>query len=176
MRLVGDPDDVVERLLRRLGAAERVAEDVGAEALGLLRAEALLEQLVPHPPRGAELRDLLEEVEVRGEEQEDRGANASMSRPRSSAALMYSMPFASAIATSWTAVEPGVADVVAAELDGLPARQVVRAVLDDVDGEPQRRARREDVGPAGEVLLQDVVLQQDAEAVRADSRATRRRR
>ena len=29
-----------------------------------------------------------------------------MSSPRSSAASMYSMPLASAIATSWTAVEP----------------------------------------------------------------------
>ena len=71
-RLVGDPDDVVQRLLCRLGTAEGVAEDIGAQALGVLRVEAGLEELVPHPPSGAELGDLLEDVKVGRQEEVDR--------------------------------------------------------------------------------------------------------
>ena len=40
-------------------------------ALGLLRAEALLHDARPHAPRGAELRDLLEEVVVHVEEERE---------------------------------------------------------------------------------------------------------
>ena len=52
----------------------------------------------------------------------------------------------------------GVADVVAAARDGIEARQLARRVGDEVDRQAQRRARREDVGAARHVLLEDVVL------------------
>ena len=53
---------------------------------------------------------------------------------------------------------PGLAHVVAADADRVPARQLFGAELEDVGHEPHGRPRREDVGAAGDVLLENVVL------------------
>src|SRR5439155_3075487 len=70
-RLDGDARDVVERLLR--GRRDPGGLGVGAQAhrLGLLRAVPLLHEPRPDPPRGPELRDLLEEVVVDVEEERE---------------------------------------------------------------------------------------------------------
>ncbi len=52
----------------------------------------------------------------------------------------------------------GLADVVAGDRDGVPARHRLPAVREDVRDQPHRRPRREDVGAARDVLLEDVVL------------------
>ena len=52
----------------------------------------------------------------------------------------------------------GFLEVVRAHVDRIPLRHVPHRVADQVDGEPARRLRPEDVGAAREVLLDDVVL------------------
>ena len=52
----------------------------------------------------------------------------------------------------------GLLEVVRADVDRVPLRHLAQRVGDDVGGEPQRRRRREDVRPPGQVLLDDVVL------------------
>ena len=175
-RLVGDPDDVVQRLLCRLGAAERVAEDVGAQALGVLCVEAGLEELVPHPPSGAELGDLLEDVKVSGQEQEDRRRERIdvQARARVRRRCTRSRSQARSPPPGWRwSPSRGCGS---RRIRWAPTPASDGAVLDDVDRELQRRARGEDVGPAGEVLLQHVVLEQDPKAVGRVTRATLQRR
>ena len=50
------------------------------------------------------------------------------------------------------------ADVVAADRDGVPARQLGHAVREEIGDQPHRGGNRVDVGAAGDVLLEDVVL------------------
>ena len=69
-RLVGDAHHVVQRLLRRERAAERVDEDVD-RGLALGHAVALVQDPRPQPPRRAQLRRLLEHVDARREEEEE---------------------------------------------------------------------------------------------------------
>ena len=57
----------------------------------------------------------------------------------------------------------GLADVVAGDGDRVPERQVLGAVGEGVGHQAHRRAGREDVGAAGGVLLEDVVLDGAAE-------------
>jgi hypothetical protein len=55
--------------------------------------------------------------------------------------------------------------VVAADRDRVPARELAGAELEDVGDEPHRLARRVDIRPAGDVLLEDVVLGRAADPV-----------
>ena len=57
----------------------------------------------------------------------------------------------------------GLADVVAADRDRVPARQLARAELDRVDDEPHRRLGRVEELLLGDVLLEDVVLDRPLE-------------
>ena len=63
----------------------------------------------------------------------------------------------------------GVADVVAADADGVELRQLLGAVGHEVGGETERRLRRVDVGAAGDVLLEDVVLRGAGDLVLRDA-------
>src|SRR3989449_5617248 len=64
--------------------------------------------------------------------------------------------------------------VVPGDRDRVPARHVVAAVGEGVGAEPHRGARREDVGPARDVLLEDVVLHGPGERRRGDPTPLRR--
>ena len=48
--------------------------------------------------------------------------------------------------------------MIGAEIDRIPFRHFRRRERDHVGGEPERRFRRKDVGPAREIFLDDVVL------------------
>jgi len=63
----------------------------------------------------------------------------------------------------------GFADVVPADGYGVPLRHVPGAELEDIGDEAQRRPRRVDVGAAGDVLLEDVVLHGAGQLVGADA-------
>ncbi len=63
----------------------------------------------------------------------------------------------------------GFADVVAANRDGIPTGDVLRAVLENVGDKPHGGRGREDVGAAGDVLLEDVVLDGAAQLARVDA-------
>ena len=64
---------------------------------------------------------------------------------------------------------PGLGHVVAGDRDGVPARQLGLAVGEDVGDQPQRVRRRVDVGAAGDVLLEHVVLDRAGELVARDA-------
>src|SRR2546430_1551649 len=64
---------------------------------------------------------------------------------------------------------PCLADVVAGDRDRVPARHALGAVGEQVGRQPHRGPRREDVVPARDVLLEDVVLDGAAEALARDA-------
>src|SRR5574341_1219223 len=53
---------------------------------------------------------------------------------------------------------PGLANMVSAYADGMPARHILSTVLDQVNSNSERIARRVDVGVPCDVLFQNVVL------------------
>ena len=86
-RLDGDADDVVVGLLR----GERAAGGLGVEShlhgARRRRAEAVAHDVRPQAPRGAELRDLLDEVVVRREEERQPLAERVDAEPGSAGGL-----------------------------------------------------------------------------------------
>ena len=68
-RLQRDADDVVVRLLRGERAAGGLRVEAQLLRARLGRAEPIAHEPRPQPPRGAELRDLLEKIVVRVEEE-----------------------------------------------------------------------------------------------------------
>ena len=176
-RLDGDPGQVVERLLR----GERDAGGLGVEAHPggalVLGPEALAAQLVPDPPRGAELGDLLEEVVVAVEEEARAAARSRRSAGRASMRVLdVGDPVGDREGQLLDRGRARLADVVAADADRVPARQLARAELDRVGDEPQRRRGREDVLLLGDELLEDVVLERAGELRRAARPPSRRPR
>ena len=73
------------------------------------------------------------------------------------------MPLAIVNAISCTAVDAGFTDVIAGDRDRVPLRHVLRAVLEDVGDDPHARPWRIDVRAAGDVLLQQIVLDRAAD-------------
>ncbi len=63
----------------------------------------------------------------------------------------------------------GLAHVIAGDRDGVPARHPLGAEGDDVGDQPERVARWVDVGAAGGVLLQDVVLDRAPDLLPGDA-------
>ncbi len=58
---------------------------------------------------------------------------------------------------------PGLADMVAGDADRVPARDLRLAVLEDVGDQAHGGSRREDIGAAGDIFLEDVVLDRAAQ-------------
>ena len=69
----------------------------------------------------------------------------------------------------------GFADVIAGDRNGVPARRPLPAKGEGVGDEPHGRRRRVDVGAAGDVLLQDVVLYRAGKLLGWDPLALRHR-
>ncbi len=159
-RLEDDSLDVVLRL--GLREAERVDLHAVAEAQVALvgDAVALAAELLPQHRHGAELRVLLDEADTRVDEERDAAED------RAHALLRH--PLAHRVEDR-DGVRHGVGDlldrrrarllqVVAADVDRVPPRHVLDGVGHHVGDQPHRRPGREGVGPAGEELLDDVVL------------------
>ena len=127
------------------------------------RAVGVAQLARPDPARGAVLRDLLEEVDVRVEEE---------AQPRREvvdveAALDRLLDVGEAVLERERELllrrRAGLADVVAGDRDRVPARHAPRAELDHVGHEPHRRVDREAPLLLGDVLLQDVGLDRAGE-------------
>ena len=132
-------------------------------------AEAVAHDLRPERPGGAELRDLLEEVVVRVEEEREPGAERVGREARRHRRLAVGDPVRERERELLGGRRARLADVVARDRDRVPARDPLLAVGEQVGRQPHRGARREDVVPAGDVLLEDVVL--DGAAQRAAGHA-----
>ena len=112
----------------------------------------------PQPPRGAELRDLLEEVVVRVEEERE----PRPERVDVEAGVARRLHVGDRVGERERHFlhrrRARLANVVAADRDRVPLRHFALAEREDVGDDAQRRLRRIDVGAARDVLLQDVVL------------------
>ena len=153
---------VVLRLL--LGQAERVDLHAVAEApqLGVLDAVALAADAVPQLGEGAHLARLLDEADARVDEEADAADHGGQLGRVDLAGLAHAVEHADGggqrVGDLLHRCGPRLLQVVAADVDRVPLGHVAHRVGDGVDGEPEARSRREDVGPPAEILLDDVVL------------------
>ena len=158
-----DPDRVVLRLLR----GERHARGLGMESqferLRFLGMEPLPHDRRPESARGAELGDLLEQVDVRVEEERDLRRDRVDVEAARHGRLQVSDPIREGEADLLCGGRARLADVVAAHADRVPPRNLAGAELDHVEGEAHRGRGRVDVRRPRDVLLQDVVLDGPAE-------------
>ncbi len=162
-RLDRDPDDVVLRLLRGQRRAAGLGVEAERERLRVRRAEAVAHQRRPEPPGGAELRHLLEEVVVGVEEEGEARAELVRREARLDRCGAVGDPVRERERELLDGRRAGLSDVVAGDRDRVPARDPLRAVGEEIRGQSHRRPRREDVVPARDVLLEDVVLHGAAE-------------
>ena len=157
-RLQRRADDVVVRLLRRERDAGRLAVETQLPRSFASCAEPIAHRLRPDPSRGAELRDLLEEVVMHVPEEAEPRREVVDVHP----ALHALLDVADAVGERERELLGGrrarLADVVAAHRNGVPLRRFRRAEAEDVGDDPHRRPRREDVFLLRDEFLQDVVL------------------
>ncbi len=112
---------------------------------------------------GPELRDLLEEVVVRVEEEREPLAELVRREAGGDRRLAVGDAVRERERELLHRRRAGLADVVAGDRDRVPVRQPLAAVREQVGRDPHRRPRREDVVPARDVLLEDVVLHRPAQ-------------
>ncbi len=162
-RLDRRPDDVHLRLLggeRDAGGLRVEAHQPRARIAG---AEPVAQLPRPDPPGSPVLRDLLEEVEMRVEEEREAGrkvvhVEATLDRP-----LDVGEAVSERERELLRCGRPGLADVVAGDRDRVPLRHLLGTPLDHVRHEPHRWLGREDVLLLRDVLLQDVRLDRPAQ-------------
>jgi hypothetical protein len=168
-RLDRDADDVVLGLLRR----QRRASGLGVEAEGLRTrvrgAETVAHDPRPEPARGAELRDLLEEVVMRVEEEREPLAELVRRKTSCDRGLRVGDAVRERECELLDRRRSGLANVVPRDRDRVEARQALVAVREQVGRDPHRRLGREDVVAPSAVLLQHVVLHGAPERVAADA-------
>ena len=99
-------DDVVIGLLRGQGHARGLRVEAQLPRALVLRPEAIPHHFRPDFARGTELRDLLEEIAVRIEEEGNLGREVVDVEPRVDAYCTYSMPSRSVKASSCAEVDP----------------------------------------------------------------------
>src|SRR5215471_20946941 len=128
----------------------------------VFRAEPLAHRLGPDAPRRPKLRDLLEEIVVRVEE--ERQARSKLVDRQTGVYteldIFYAVPQREGELLKRR--RAGLADVVAGDRDGVPLRHVLGAERELVRDEAHRGARRKDVLLLRDVFLQDVVLERPA--------------
>ncbi len=123
----------------------------------------------PDPPRRPVLRDLLEEIEVRVEEERKPRREVVDVEPTLDRPLHIGEPVGERERELLHGGRTGLANVVAGDRDRMPERHLARAELDHVGDEPHRRLRREDVLLLRDVLLEDVRLDRPAERLARDT-------
>ena len=146
------------RLLGREGNACGLRVEAKLVGPGALRAEPLPHDPEPDPPRGAELGDLLEEVVVRVEEEAEPGCELVHREPAPQGPLDIRDPGPQRVSQLLSRGRPCLPDVIAADRDGIEARDVQRRVLDGVSHEPHGLPRWVDVLLLGHEFFEDVVL------------------
>src|SRR3954467_2001648 len=150
--------DVVLRLLGGQRHAAGLRVEAEHERARVLRVEALLHRVRPHVARGAELRDLLEDVVVAVEEERQAGREVVDLQAGVERRLHVRHPARERERDLLHRAAALLAEVVAGDADRVPPGDVLPAVGEQVRGQPHRRPGREDEVPARDVLLEDVVL------------------
>ena len=162
-RLDGDAHDVVLRLLGSQADACRLGVEAQEPGAWVAGAKRLAHLPRPDAARRTELGNLLKEVVMAVEEE-----------AKARGEVVYVQAACDGPAHVLQAIAQGegqllrrrrsrLADVVAADGDGVPQGHLARAELDRVGDEAHRRLWREDVLFLGDVLLENVVLQRSPE-------------
>ena len=125
---------------------------------GLLSTEALLHDTGPQSARCPELGHLLKQVVVAGKEEGKPAGEGIHIKPHVNGCLNIGDAIGQSKGQLLSSGGPGLPYMVAANADGVPARHMLPAISEDIGDQPHRGAGREDIGPAGNILLQDVVL------------------
>ena len=162
-----------------LGQAEGVDLHAVAEAaeLGVLDAVALAADAVPHRGEGPHLAGLLHEADAGVDEEADAADHGGQLGRVDLARVAHAVEHADGGGQRVGDLLRGrgacLLQVVAADVDRVPLGRVAHRVGDGVDGEAEARAGREDVGPAAQVLLDDVVLRRPRQQRRVDAQVLR---
>jgi len=162
-RLERRPHDVHLRLLRRERHPRRLRVEPHQPRARVLRPVALPHLARPDPPRRPVLRDLLEEVQVRVEEEREPRREVVHVEPPLDPPLHVREPVRERERELLRRRRPRLPDVVAGDRDRMPLRHLPRAELDHVRHQPHRRLGREDVLLLRDVLLEDVRLDRPAQ-------------
>ena len=159
------PHDVVLCLL----SGESCTRCLGVEAEGpgarVLRPEALPHDPRPETPRRPELGRLLQEIALGREEEGETGGELVHVQAPHDGRLDVGDGVGQGEGHLLHRRGPRLADVVAADGDGIPAGKMAGAVGEEIRDQAQGRPRREDVGAPGDVLFEDVVLDRATEIV-----------
>ena len=164
-RLQRDADDVVVRLLRREHGACSLGMEAEFHGLVLLRAEAVAHDLRPDAAGCTILRDFFEHVVVRVPEEGETARKVVDVESRLDGGIDVGDAVGNRKGDFLGSRRAGFADMVARDGNGVPLRYVLRAVSEDVGDEAHGRARREDVGAASRILLEDIILNRARELV-----------
>ena len=161
-------DDVVLRLLRGERRAHGLRVEAERESRRRLRSITVAHDAGPQAARSAELRDLLEEGGVGGEEKGELGREPIDLETSLDRRVDVRDRIGEREGELLHRVGARLTDVVAADRDRVPARQLRGGVRDEISCQAHRRTRREDVRPARDVLLEDVVLRRAADTLGRD--------
>ena len=164
--LDGGADDVVERLLRGEGRTSSEDEDAQLLRARILRAVGIAHELGPYPARGPELRDLRHEIHVARQKGEEGGSHRVDADATDDALIEIRTGIREREGDLLDCVRPRFTNVVPAHRERDPARDISGDVLHHVDRELEAGGCWEDLRAAGDVLLEDVVLDEHAELVR----------
>ena len=156
--LVGYPRHVVLHLLRGEGRAGSLGVEAQAQRGRVLHLEPLAHQARPEPPRRSKLGDFLEQIVVGIEEERDARRYLFHLESGATGCLKVFQRIPQGEGNLLDRRRTRLANVVAADADAVPAWKVVPAVGEKICGDPQRGLRGVDVGAAGHVFLQHVVL------------------
>ena len=125
---------------------------------GVLRFEALAHDPRPQAARGAELGDFFEQVVVRVEEERQLRGEIVHAQACVNGGLHVGDAVGERESHFLHGGRTGFADVIARDRNRVPVGDFLGAVRENIGDQTHRRRRREDVGSARGVFLQDVVL------------------
>ena len=163
--LKGGAHNVDMGLLRRQARARRLRVEAQLERARVPRREALPHELGVESPGRAEFGDLLEEVAIRAEEEGQPGRERVHFQPGPARRFDIRDGVGQREGKFLGCRGAGLAHVVAADRDRVPARSMLGRPCQHVGHNAHGCRWRVDVGPARNVLLEDVVL--DGAAQRA---------
>src|SRR5262245_28397657 len=123
--------------------------------LFILGAESVAHHPRPHPARGAKLCHLFEKIVVHVEEEREPWPEVIDFETGIERRLNVSGRVSQRESDLLDRVSAGFANMIAADRDGVPLRHLLLTKREDVSDDAHRLARRINVGPPCDVLLQD---------------------
>ena len=156
--LQGDAHHVVLGLLGGEGRAAGLRMEAQHGGSWLLGAEALAHQPGPQAAGGAELGNFFQKTVVRVEEEGNLPGKIIHVQPDGDGGLDVGDGVDHGKGQLLHGGGAGLADVVARDADGVPVRHLLLAEAEHVGDQAHGGGGREDIGAAGHVFLQDVVL------------------